>query len=129
MQLRFTQSYRSHLDDIHTLNILFFSKEKDKMLFWVNARTGKKFSTSKEVTNVAQERHESGRQIQAPSELRKAEVPRTKQKHILSSATPYHPIYTKSSRHNTAPTEKEGWRYLLEALRTAASGDVLCQVN
>lgn len=68
----------------------------------------KKFSSSKEVTNVAQERHKSGRQIQAPSELSKAEVPHTKQKYILSVSTSYHPIYTKSSRHNTAPKEMEG---------------------
>lgn len=51
------------------------------------------------------------------------------QKHILSVAPLYHLIYTESSRHKTAPTEKEGWRYLLEALRTGASGDVFCQVN
>lgn len=49
------------------------------------------------------------RQIQAPLELGKAEAPRTKQRHILSvDKSPYHLIYTKSSRHNTAPTEKEG---------------------
>lgn len=114
MQLRFTQSYRSHLDDTHTLNILCCSKEKEIKLLQVNEQAGEISALQRRYRVWPKNKSMGDKSTKSWRSSHKAEA----QKHkILSGTSRYHLIHTKPSRHQIAPTEKGARDIYWELLR------------